>query len=124
MMLLVMSMYVSTIKESVSHSLLLACMHDTSRAQPLDLLQNKYVRLTLGVLLLGETVVHCNGPPQSRKDVTCQVTYLAHVHPGGWAPPSVVRAVSQREYPKFLRNLEKHCLKHYQDKPLGIETDV
>eukprot|EP00730_Choanoeca_flexa_P003901 TRINITY_DN11537_c0_g1_i3.p1 TRINITY_DN11537_c0_g1~~TRINITY_DN11537_c0_g1_i3.p1 ORF type:complete len:696 (+),score=164.81 TRINITY_DN11537_c0_g1_i3:88-2175(+) len=85
---------------------------------------NKYVRLTLGVLLLGETVVHCNGPPQSRKDVTCQVTYLAHVHPGGWAPPSVVRAVSQREYPKFLRNLEKHCLKHYQDKPLGIETDV
>ena len=28
------------------------------------------------------------------------------------------RAVSQREYPKFLRNLEKHCIAHYQKLPL------
>ena len=28
------------------------------------------------------------------------------------------RAVSKREYPKFLSNLETHSLKHYQDKPI------
>ncbi|EDQ88914.1 uncharacterized protein MONBRDRAFT_32502 [Monosiga brevicollis MX1] len=82
--------------------------------------QDKFVRLTCAMFLLCDTDIQSRDTPQSRKDVGCRITYVASINPGGWAPPSVVKAVSQREYPKFLKNLEKHVLKHYEGKPLSV----
>lgn len=47
------------------------------------------------------------------------------VNPGGWAPPSVVRAVSKREYPKFLRRFSQFVIKQTegQDVMFGPERD-
>ena len=42
------------------------------------------------------------------------------VNPGGWAPPSVVRAVSKREYPKFLRKISSFCQNACKDKPITM----
>jgi hypothetical protein len=57
--------------------------------------QDKFVRLTCKVLLVGDTVLRegCK-EPKSRADVACKVTYLAAVNPGGWAPLSVVRCAT------------------------------
>ena len=44
--------------------------------------------------------------------------YVSTVNPGGWAPPSVVRAVSKREYPKFLRKISAFCQDAFNDKPI------
>jgi collagen type IV alpha-3-binding protein len=52
---------------------------------------DKYVRMTVYVSLMAETYVRDGAqPPYNRGDFGCKVTYLAYVHPGGWAPPSVV----------------------------------
>lgn len=48
------------------------------------------------------------------------VCLLATVNPGGWAPPSVVRAVSKREYPKFLRKISSFCQNACKDKPITM----
>ncbi|XP_005104758.1 ceramide transfer protein isoform X2 [Aplysia californica] len=65
---------------------------------------NTYVRITMNVALICETIIE---PPAdgeiSRDNITCKITYTADVNPGGWAPASVLRAVYKREYPKFLR---------------------
>eukprot|EP00117_Sycon_ciliatum_P014183 scpid92289/ scgid14549/ Collagen type IV alpha-3-binding protein; Ceramide transfer protein len=45
----------------------------------------------------------------------CDVCCVFTVNPGGWAPPSVVRAVSKREYPKFLRRFSQFVVKQTQD---------
>ncbi|EGD72762.1 hypothetical protein PTSG_04492 [Salpingoeca rosetta] len=81
---------------------------------------NKYVRLTANVLLMAETQVPASADKSklTRADIGAKLTYLAYVHPGGWAPASVVKAVSKREYPKFLSNLETHSLKHFSSQPI------
>ncbi|KAK3729093.1 hypothetical protein RRG08_005466 [Elysia crispata] len=74
-----------------------SCEHD-------DCPPTKYVRITMNVALICETIIE---PPVSgnitRDNITCKITYTADVNPGGWAPASVLRAVYKREYPKFLR---------------------
>ena len=42
------------------------------------------------------------------------------VNPGGWAPPSVVRAVSKRECPKFLRKIGSFCQAVFKDKDIML----
>lgn len=81
------------------------------------------VRVATQVTLLARTDILSGGrsaasPDLSRGDVATSLTYTACVNPGGWAPVSVVRAVSKREYPKFLKRLEKFILGDVQGKPL------
>lgn len=52
--------------------------------------------------------------------ISLMFTHLSAVNPGGWAPPSVVRAVSKREYPKFLRKISSFCQNACQDKPITM----
>ena len=48
-------------------------------------------------------------------------SYLSFaVNPGGWAPPSVVRAVSKRECPKFLRKIGSFCQAVFKDKDIML----
>ena len=42
------------------------------------------------------------------------------VNPGGWAPPSVVRAVSKRECPKFLRKIGSFCQAAFKEKEIVL----
>eukprot|EP00037_Helgoeca_nana_P018422 m.176217 g.176217 ORF g.176217 m.176217 type:complete len:769 (-) comp24433_c0_seq1:114-2420(-) len=54
----------------------------------------------------------------SRADMRCDVTYLATVDPGGWAPRSVVLAVSKREFPKILSKLDVCVREACKNKPI------
>lgn len=54
----------------------------------------------------------------TRANLTCDVTYLATVDPGGWAPRSVVLAVSKREFPKILSKLDVCVRDASRSKPL------
>ncbi|KAJ7988549.1 hypothetical protein DPEC_G00324720 [Dallia pectoralis] len=66
---------------------------------------NRCVRAKINIAMICQTLV---SPPEgdreiSRDNITCKITYVANVNPGGWAPASVLRAVAKREYPKFLK---------------------
>jgi collagen type IV alpha-3-binding protein len=72
----------------------------------------------------------------TRKNIGARIVYIASVNPGGWAPPAAVqfvvfswsvvrpsrahRAISKREYPKFLRNISKMALQHFENKPIAL----
>ncbi|XP_031559245.1 ceramide transfer protein-like [Actinia tenebrosa] len=83
---------------------------------------NKYVRVTCNVAMFCQTLIEPReeGQPLSRDHISCKITYSANVNPGGWAPPSVVRALSKREYPKFLRKISSLCQAAYKDKDIAI----
>ena len=68
---------------------------------------------------VAETVFAPGASPRSRENMTTKLVYMAYVNPGGWAPASVVKAVSKREYPKVLRSLARHAQKFYQTKPIA-----
>ncbi|KAK3923745.1 Ceramide transfer protein [Frankliniella fusca] len=80
----------------------------------------KCVRLFLTVCLMCQTFIDppTNGAKVSRNDLTCKITYCSVVNPGGWAPPSVLRAVYKREYPKFLKRFTNYVIDQCQDKPI------
>ena len=40
------------------------------------------------------------------------------VNPGGWAPASVVRVISKREVPKFLKNFTAYVSDKTKDKAI------
>ena len=42
------------------------------------------------------------------------------VNPGGWAPPSVVRAIAKREISKFLRKFSSTVQRAVADTPLTL----
>ncbi|KAL5259144.1 hypothetical protein ACHWQZ_G009559 [Mnemiopsis leidyi] len=69
-----------------------------------------YTRATIEVVLFCQTV--CDKTDPTRKDVSCRIVYSASVNPGGWAPSAAVRAVSQREYPKFLKKISAFAVDH------------
>ncbi|TRZ01948.1 hypothetical protein DNTS_004036 [Danionella cerebrum] len=75
-------------------------------AQP----NNRCVRAKINIAMICQTLV---SPPEadgeiSRENITCKITYVANVNPGGWAPASVLRAVAKREYPKFLKRFTSY----------------
>lgn len=82
--------------------------------------QEKYVRIQANVFLHATTefLNGKNASTATRDDVRAKVTYLANVSPGGWAPASVVKAVSKREYPKVLRNMSSHAAEKHKSEPL------
>ncbi|XP_020600875.1 collagen type IV alpha-3-binding protein-like [Orbicella faveolata] len=83
---------------------------------------NKFVRAMITVALFCQTFIEPReeGQKLTRDHISCQITYTANVNPGGWAPPSVVRAVSKREYPKFLRKISSFCQNACKDKPITM----
>ncbi|XP_077398530.1 ceramide transfer protein-like isoform X2 [Vanacampus margaritifer] len=86
---------------------------DHHDAQP----SSRCVRAKINIAIICQTLV---SPPEgdkeiSRENVTCKITYVANVNPGGWAPASVLRAVAKREYPKFLKRFTSYV----QEKTLG-----
>ncbi|XP_074042365.1 ceramide transfer protein isoform X2 [Leptinotarsa decemlineata] len=80
----------------------------------------KCVRMSLKVCLMCQTRVNPpkDGAPLSRSDVSCKITYCSVVNPGGWAPPSVLRAVYKREYPKFLKRFTAYVINQTKNKPI------
>lgn len=83
---------------------------------------NKFVRAVAVVSLFCQTLIEPRqeGNKLNREHISCKITYISNVNPGGWAPPSVVRAVSKREYPKFLRRLSSFCQNACEDKPITM----
>ncbi|KAJ7365850.1 Collagen type IV alpha-3-binding protein [Desmophyllum pertusum] len=83
---------------------------------------NKFVRAMIVVGLFCQTFFEPReeGQKLNRDHISCKITYTANVNPGGWAPPSVVRAVSKREYPKFLRKISSFCQNTCSDKPITM----
>eukprot|EP00047_Mylnosiga_fluctuans_P003709 m.230504 g.230504 ORF g.230504 m.230504 type:complete len:583 (-) comp12072_c0_seq1:84-1832(-) len=83
--------------------------------------KDKLVRVDANILMLVSTVVTkpASGPIK-REHVSAHITYLAYVNPGGWVPPAALKALSKREYPKFLRTFSSQSLKHFSDKPIQI----
>ncbi|XP_056301730.1 ceramide transfer protein isoform X2 [Danio rerio] len=88
--------------------------HDN--AQP----NNRCVRAKINIAMICQTLV---SPPEgdkeiSRDNITCKITYVANVNPGGWAPASVLRAVAKREYPKFLKRFTSYVQEKTAGKPI------
>jgi len=85
-----------------------------------DASDNKYVRAFARVTMFCQTFtdVKCNTSSLDRENIFCKLTYTAQVNPGGWAPPSAVRAVSKREYPKFLRKFSGFVQDVTRDKAI------
>ena len=46
--------------------------------------------------------------------------FLISVHPGGWAPSSVLRTLAQREFPKFMKTFSSKIVEKYKDKPIAF----
>ena len=87
-----------------------------------DVPVNKYVRATCDVAFFCQTVItpRTEGEALTRDHISCKITYSCTVNPGGWAPPSVVRAVSKRECPKFLRKISSFCQTVFKDKDIML----
>uniref|UniRef100_A0A8C7LF85 Ceramide transfer protein n=1 Tax=Oncorhynchus kisutch TaxID=8019 RepID=A0A8C7LF85_ONCKI len=89
---------------------------DHDNAQP----TNRCVRAKINIAMICQTLV---SPPEgdreiSRDNLTCKITYVANVNPGGWAPASVLRAVAKREYPKFLKRFTSYVQEKTAGKPI------
>lgn len=89
---------------------------DHDDAQP----TNRCVRAKINIAIICQTLV---SPPEgdkeiSRDNITCKITYVANVNPGGWAPASVLRAVAKREYPKFLKRFTSYVQEKTAGKPI------
>eukprot|EP00056_Hartaetosiga_gracilis_P010365 m.152451 g.152451 ORF g.152451 m.152451 type:complete len:859 (+) comp13302_c0_seq1:185-2761(+) len=87
-----------------------------------DAPSDKFVRLSANILMHATTTYPDDIPRDqlTRSDVGTNIIFLCYIHPGGWAPKSVVKAVARREYPKFLKNIEQHSLKFYNNKPIML----
>ena len=82
-------------------------------------MSGKCVRISFNVCMICQTVVD---PPENgpivRDNLTCRIQYSARVNPGGWAPASVVRMISKREMPKFLRTFTAYVREKVDNKPI------
>ncbi|KAF6212798.1 hypothetical protein GE061_010507 [Apolygus lucorum] len=78
----------------------------------------KYVRVTLALCLLCVTETRPSVGKLSRDDVTCHLTYCSTVNPGGWVPASAIRALSRKEYPKFLNKFTSYVVEQTKHKEI------
>ncbi|XP_005722467.1 collagen type IV alpha-3-binding protein [Pundamilia nyererei] len=83
-------------------------------------LTNRCVRAKLNVAMICQTLV---SPPEgdkeiSRDNISCRVSYVANVNPGGWFPASILRPVAKREYPKFLKRFSSYVQEKTAGKPI------
>ena len=78
------------------------------------------VRAVVEIALICQTFVcrKSEDKPITRDCLKCDITYVANVNPGGWAPASVLRTIYKREYPKFLRRFTAYVLDKTKDKEI------
>ena len=78
------------------------------------------VRATVEIALICQTYVSrkSDDDPITRDCLKCDITYVANVNPGGWAPASVLRSIYKREYPKFLRRFTAYVKDKTSDKEI------
>ncbi|XP_074593278.1 ceramide transfer protein isoform X2 [Brevipalpus obovatus] len=78
------------------------------------------IRMKMTVSMTCETFVNKpkNGSSITRDDLTCKIIYCSTINPGGWAPPSVLRALYKREYPKFLKNFTQYVIDARKEKSI------
>ena len=78
------------------------------------------VRALVEIALICQTYISCKSEdePITRDCLKCDITYVANVNPGGWAPASVLRTIYRREYPKFLRRFTTYVLDKTKDKEI------
>lgn len=81
---------------------------------------DKCVRAVFNVIMICQTFATCDVKKKkyTRDNIACKLTYMAQVNPGGWAPASVVRQISKREYPKFLRKFSSFVQSVSEDKSI------
>uniref|UniRef100_A0A5S6Q9I1 Collagen type IV alpha-3-binding protein n=1 Tax=Trichuris muris TaxID=70415 RepID=A0A5S6Q9I1_TRIMR len=102
-------------------NLIVVCNHDTAHSAVPP--SSRTVRVGLTIAMVCQTVVdegRSTDKPLSRQDVSCKITYVAQVNPGGWAPSSVLRAVYKREYPKFLKRFTQYVLQKVEGRALQL----
>ncbi|XP_064390808.1 ceramide transfer protein-like [Halichondria panicea] len=86
---------------------------------------SKLIRATLHAGLVCQTIANRKVEPGkerelTRDDITCKIHYAVQVNPGGWAPPSVVRAIGKREVCKFLKKFSECCQNNLSKSPLSL----
>jgi collagen type IV alpha-3-binding protein len=83
---------------------------------------NRFVRARVNIALVAFTLLRPRvaGTELTRDDISCKITYSAHINPGGWAPAAAVRQVAKRECPKFLRRITQLAHRVSVDKPIML----
>jgi len=78
------------------------------------------VRAIMDVAMICETNVTESSPQTTidRSNVSCKITYVALINPGGWAPANVLRAVYKREYPKFVKRFTQYVIDKTAKQPI------
>eukprot|EP00053_Salpingoeca_punica_P015968 m.148864 g.148864 ORF g.148864 m.148864 type:complete len:684 (-) comp16842_c2_seq1:443-2494(-) len=77
-----------------------------------------YVRVIVNVFMMTKTVIKDPHKPPTRDNIACKLTYIASINPGGWIPPAALRAVSKREYPRFLRSISERSQLKFASEPV------
>lgn len=89
--------------------------HSTDhKAPPLE--ESKRVRLRLNVAM----VCRMEEAAKERSQLRCRMQYTAQLHPGGWAPQSIIRSVQRREFPHFLRRFSAYVQEKTKDLPVDL----
>ncbi|XP_076808693.1 ceramide transfer protein-like [Clavelina lepadiformis] len=80
------------------------------------------VRAQVEIALICQTYVTppADGGPITRDCLKCDIVYVANVNPGGWVPASVLRSLTKREYPKFLRRFTAYVQEKTKEKEILI----
>lgn len=81
---------------------------------------NNLVRLDAKARILARTEFKDGYNPKkpSRRKILSKIYYFAEINPGGWAPKSIVKAVSVKEFPKALRALRTVATEHFRKEPV------
>jgi len=103
-----------------AQDLWIVCNHSTEHKNAPEKQNGKFIRVTLTVCMVCQTVVDPSADPNNitRDNLQCKITYCSVVNPNGWAPASVLRSVYKREYPRFLKKFTGYVIDRCRDKPI------
>jgi len=83
--------------------------------------ESGFCRATIEVVMYCQTVVlKKRDGPLGRDDVACKIVYSATVNPGGWAPAAAVRAISKKEYPKFIKKISSFTQEYKKGQAISF----
>jgi collagen type IV alpha-3-binding protein len=86
-------------------------------------LKEPMIRALLNVAMTCETfLADSQRDSVCRENLTCQITYVAQVNPGGWLPAAALRAVYKREFPKFLKRFTQYVIEKTSDSPIKFQN--
>ena len=78
------------------------------------------VRAWANVAMICSTIVSSTNRNAAitRENLTCKITYVSHVNPGGWVPANLLRAIYKREYPRFVKRFAEYVINKTANKPI------